>query len=134
MVNSHAFLWENGQLIDLNIFNYQGSGLDQLLLAMNINDSGEIDGLGVPPGVDPADVFTLGHVFALIPCDNKHDDGEGCEEGRATHTTRRIPAQVNQNPTATTTQPSLPSERMNAIRARLARRYLYRGFWAYQPK
>jgi probable HAF family extracellular repeat protein len=81
MVNSHAFLWEDGQLIDLNIFNHSGSGLQQLLLAYNINDSGEIDGLGVPPGVDPKDVFTLGHVFALIPCDEKHDDGEGCEDG-----------------------------------------------------
>jgi probable HAF family extracellular repeat protein len=84
-VNSHAFLWEDGQLIDLNIFNYQGSGLEQLLLAYNINDSGEIDGLGVPPGVDPKDVFTLGHVFALIPCDEKHRDDEGCHEGNTTN-------------------------------------------------
>jgi probable HAF family extracellular repeat protein len=133
-VNSHAFLWEDGQLIDLNIFNRPDSGLQQLLLAMNINDSGEIDGLGVPPGVSPADVFTLGHVFALIPCDDKHDDGERCEDGRATHTTRRIPAHVSQNPTATTTQPSLPSERMSAIHARLAHRYPYRSFGAYQSK
>jgi probable HAF family extracellular repeat protein len=130
----YAWLWEGGSITDLNTFVPPGSSLQQLVVAFNINDSGEIDGLGVPPGVDPADVFTLGHVFALIPCDNQHDDGEGCEEGRATHTTRRIPAQVTQNPTATTTQPSLPSERMNAIRARLARRYPYRGFWAYQSK
>ena len=134
MVNSHAFLWEDGQIIDLNIFNRPDSGLQQLLLAMNINDRGEIDGLGVPPGVDPADVFTLGHVFALIPCDNKHDDGEGCEDGGATHTTRTTPGQLNQNPTATTAQPGLLSERMNAIHARLAHRYSYRGFGAYQPK
>ena len=129
-----ALLWENGQEVDLNIFNHPDSGLQQLVLAYNINDAGEIVGLGVPPGVDPADVFTLGHVFALIPCDDKHDDGEGCEDGRATDTTRRIPAQVNQNPTATTTQPSLPSERLNAIRARLAHRYPYRIFGGYQSK
>jgi len=48
-VNAHAFLWEDGQITDLNIFNYSGSGLQQLLLAYNINDSGEIAGLGVPP-------------------------------------------------------------------------------------
>jgi probable HAF family extracellular repeat protein len=132
MVNSHAFLWENGQIIDLNIFNYPGSGLQQLLLAFNINDRGEIDGLGVPPGC--GDPFACGHVFALIPCDEKHDDGEGCQDGRATDTTRGIPAQVNQNPTASTTQSGLPSERMAAIRARLAHRYPYRGFGAYQAK
>jgi probable HAF family extracellular repeat protein len=79
-----ALLWENGQEIDLNIFNRPDSGLQRLVLAYNINDSGEIDGLGVPPGVDPADVFTLGHVFALIPCDEKHRDDEGCHEGNST--------------------------------------------------
>lgn len=102
-VNSHAFLWESGHLIDLNIFNYPGSGLDRLLLAYNINDSGEIDGLGVPPGVDPADVFTLGHIFALIPCDGKHRDDEGCQEARHENilpqptTIQRLPEQVLSN-------------------------------------
>jgi probable HAF family extracellular repeat protein len=74
-VSSHAFLWEDGQITDLNIFNYPGSGLDKLLLAYNINDSGEITGLGVPPGVNAADVFTLGHAFVLIPCEG---DDDGC--------------------------------------------------------
>jgi probable HAF family extracellular repeat protein len=77
--NGHAWLWENGQIIDLNIFNHPSSGLDKLLLAYNINDGGEIDGLGVPPGVNPADVFTLGHVFVLIPCDDNHPSVEGCD-------------------------------------------------------
>jgi probable HAF family extracellular repeat protein len=133
-VNSHAFLWEDGQITDLNIFNHPGSGLDKLLLAYSINDSGEIDGLGVPPGVDPQDVFTLGHVFALIPCDDKHDDGEGCEDGRATDVTQSIPAQVSQNPATTMSQATLPGERINAIRARPAHRYPYRGFGTYQSK
>jgi probable HAF family extracellular repeat protein len=75
---SHAFLWENGQITDLNIFNHPGSGLQQLMLGYNVNDRGEIDGLGVPPGVNPADVFTLGHVFALIPCEGNDD---GCQGG-----------------------------------------------------
>ena len=132
--NGHAWLWENGQIIDLNIFNRPGSGFDRLLLAYNINDSGEIDGLGVPPGVDPQDVFTLGHVFALIPCDDKHDDGEGCEDGRATDVTQSIPEQVSQNSATTMSQATLPGERINAIRARPARRYPYRGFGTYQSK
>lgn len=74
-------MWENGRLIDLNTFVPAGSSLQQLVGAFNINDRGEIVGLGVPPGVDPKDVFTLGHVFALIPCADKHGDTEGCEEG-----------------------------------------------------
>jgi len=78
-LTSHAFLWENGQMTDLNIFNHSGSGLTQLIGAYNINDRGEIVGLGVPPGVDPADVFTLGHTFTLIPCDENHPGVEGCD-------------------------------------------------------
>jgi len=78
-LTSHAFLWENGQIIDLNIFNYPGSGLQQLMFGYNINDRGEIVGLGVPPGVNPGDVFTLGHVFVLIPCDGHHPGVEGCD-------------------------------------------------------
>jgi probable HAF family extracellular repeat protein len=74
-----AWLWENGQLIDLNTFVPPGSSLQQLVDAFNINDSGEIDGLGVPPGVNPGDVFTLGHVFVLIPCDDNHPGVEGCD-------------------------------------------------------
>jgi len=73
----NALLWENGQEIDLNVFN-QGSSLKQLVLAYNINDSGEIVGLGVPPGVNVRDVFNLGHTFALIPCSGS--EIEGCVE------------------------------------------------------
>jgi hypothetical protein len=45
----NALLWENGQEVDLNIFNHSDSGLQQLVLAYNIKDAGEIVGLGVPP-------------------------------------------------------------------------------------
>jgi probable HAF family extracellular repeat protein len=132
-VNTHAFLWENGRIIDLNTFNHSGSGLDQLLLAYNINDSGEIAGLGVPPGVDPKDVFTLGHTFVLIPCDDKHE-GEGCANGRATDLTRSVPPQISQSPTTMMTQATLPGVRMNAIRAQPALRYPRRAFGTHQLK
>jgi len=78
-VNLHAFLWENDRIIDLNAFNPPGSSLTQLTLAYNINDRGEIAGLGLPPGVAPGDVFTLGHTFVLIPCDENHPGVEGCD-------------------------------------------------------
>jgi probable HAF family extracellular repeat protein len=71
-----AVLWDEGQEIDLNTFNYPGSGLQNLQLAYNINDRGEIDGLGVPPAC--GDPFACGHVFVLIPCQG--DDGD-CKDG-----------------------------------------------------
>jgi hypothetical protein len=75
--NGSAILWDNGQAIDLNIFNYPGSGLQQLALAYNINDRGEIAGLGVPPGC--GDPFACGLAFVLIPCDENHPGVEGCD-------------------------------------------------------
>jgi probable HAF family extracellular repeat protein len=84
----YAWLWEDGSITDLNTFVPPGSSLQQLVVALNVNDSGEIDGLGVPPGVDPNDVFTLGHVFALIPCDEHNRDGD-CEDG--TENVRAVP-------------------------------------------
>ena len=45
----HAFLWENGgSMIDLNALVPPGSSLQQLTDALNINDRGEIYGVGVP--------------------------------------------------------------------------------------
>jgi probable HAF family extracellular repeat protein len=110
-VNSHAFLWEDGQITDLNIFNHPGSGLQQLELAYNINDRGEIDGLGVPPGVNPGDVFTLGHVFVLIPCDENHPRVEGCD-----YSLVDAPAAVTQtSPAVRNTSRTLPQSLMRGM-------------------
>jgi probable HAF family extracellular repeat protein len=73
----HAFLWENNQMIDLNIFLPPNTDLQQLTDAYNINDRGEIDGLGIPLGC--GDEFSCGHVFVLIPCDENHPDVDGCD-------------------------------------------------------
>lgn len=71
----HAFLWEKrGPMLDLNVFVPQeGSSLALLTDAFNINDRGEIIGIGFPPGVPPGEVGS--HVFLLIPCG---DESENC--------------------------------------------------------
>jgi len=69
----HAFLWENGSIVDLNTLIPADSGL-QLVDTEDINDRGEIPGTGVPP----SNVSTQGHAFLLIPvC---ADGTEGCAD------------------------------------------------------
>ena len=68
---SRAFLWENGKIVDLNGVISHGSDL-QLLVAVSINNRGEIAGFGVLPNGNE-------HAFLLVPCDEKHHGVEGCD-------------------------------------------------------
>jgi len=67
----HAFLWEYGQMIDLNAFVPPGSTLS-LTHATFINDSGEIAAEGVLPSGEQRAVL-------LIPCDELHPNVPGCD-------------------------------------------------------
>jgi probable HAF family extracellular repeat protein len=61
---NHATLWENGAIFDLNKLIPPRSPLS-LAIAIFVNDSGEIGGVGFPPGCQNTD--TCGHAFLLIP-------------------------------------------------------------------
>jgi len=63
---AHAFLWENGEMVDLNTLISPASDFT-VVYATGINEAGEIVGNGVPAGVSPADIETLGHAYVLIP-------------------------------------------------------------------
>src|ERR1700751_3094482 len=87
---ARAFLWENGSMVDLNALIPPNSGL-QLVYAEAINDAGEIVGIGVPPGISPVDVETLGHAFILLP----ERDYCGNEDGKVTDNLARNVATAN---------------------------------------
>ena len=123
-------MWENGgPIIDLNTLVPSGSSLT-LELAENINDGGEISGIGSPPGC--GDPFVCGHGFVLIPCDEENSHEEGCEKDAAgTTAIRNNPAPVIASPTGQTGVSLAPKELADQIRARFGRN---RGLTAWLQK
>jgi probable HAF family extracellular repeat protein len=103
----HAFLWENGgPMVDLNDLIPPNSSL-QLVIGFNINDRGEITGLGAPPGVAPSGGDAPGlHPFLLIPCGE--GTSESCEENGTSN-----PVQSAQQPGR-----SLPNTAQSSSRVR----------------
>ncbi len=93
----HAFLWENGTMVDLNAFVPPGSDLT-LNEAVFINDRGEISGFGTLPNGDQ-------HAFLLIPCGP--DEHEGCQDSAiGTSTVRAVaPPVIHRSPNANRSRP-----------------------------
>jgi probable HAF family extracellular repeat protein len=114
---ARAFLWENGSIVDLNVLIPPGSSL-QLAAAMDINERGEIDGIGVPPGVPSGNFITQGHGFLLIPCDDGHPNVEGCD-----YSPVEVSAVAASLSTETTPQKQLTPQEISRIRARLMNRH-----------
>jgi len=104
--STRAFLWDKGMLIDLSTTGAE-EGKE------NINDRGEIAGVGLPPGCNEFDICS--HAFLLIPC------GQGCAANSGIGT-------PSADPTITTSY-ATPSQRRQMtkefvarLRSRLAQR------------
>jgi probable HAF family extracellular repeat protein len=100
----HAFLSENGRMIDLNRFVPDSSDLT-LNEAVFINDRGEISGTGTLPGGDQ-------HAFLLIPC-GQDDDGSCLEAGEELSATGKKSAPIV-SPATAAVQPNLTRRGMAA--------------------
>ena len=120
-----AFIWENGVMTDLNTLVPPGTPL-LLTSAEDINSRGEIVGRG--------DLGTnVQHTFLAIPCDENHRDTEGCKDRDedAAAAIQGTPAVATQAPATAAGGGAAPSDRMAAIRARMASRF--RRFGMPQP-
>jgi probable HAF family extracellular repeat protein len=107
-----AVLWENGSIFDLNTLVPENSSL-QLIEAFNINDRGEILGLGAPPGVQSLDFG--GHIFLLMPCGTGNADCDGITHRSTLTNERDLAASSLSSPKG--------REIVAAWRARWAQRY-----------
>jgi hypothetical protein len=131
-----AFLWENGQLVDLNALIPPGSSLTLVdtgplsdVLVPNINDRGEIVGVGAPPGCQPAFVQFCGHAFLLIPvCP---DGTEGCADAPLDPAiVQASAASLNQTTASSASSSTLTAAEIMSkprFRSALARRNLHLG-------
>ena len=70
VTTSRVFLWENGDIVDLNALIPPNSTL-HVEFAQTINDRGEIGGTGVDGSNE--------HAFLAVPCDENHPGIEGCD-------------------------------------------------------
>jgi hypothetical protein len=115
-------------MIDLNTRIPADSNF-QLVYGEAINERGEITGIGVPPGISPADVESLGHAFVLIPCDRNDTHGREDRAQGTTTSAQDNPAAATPNSTKLTHN-KVSSELMGVFRARLlAHQHRRLGAW-----
>jgi probable HAF family extracellular repeat protein len=115
----HATLWEDGgSAVDLNALIPPNSSL-QLVGAININEQGEILGVGVPRGSLPTDhsADLIGRLFLLIPCGLEDREEHDCDSS--------LQSGINTQPNASLAKmgssgaKGLTSDALAALRARL---------------
>jgi probable HAF family extracellular repeat protein len=115
----HAFLWQKGEpMVDLNTLIPANSGLE-LVAADNINERGEIVGVGVPARCFPD---FCGHLFLLIPC--AEGDLQSCEDnGEPTKASIQSDPPPAVKSSVSPQLPLTPKERVAAWREQMAKRY-----------
>jgi probable HAF family extracellular repeat protein len=127
---AHALLFENGGApIDLNTLVAPGSGVT-FLNPFNINDRGEIAGFGALTNGDARAIL-------LIPCDENHEDVEGCDYEPVEVVTEAPlrSAQTTQASAAAATNAKLSSAEMTArLRSMTANRNRHFGMREDSPK
>ena len=104
-------------MLDLNTLIPPESSL-QLVYAEAMNDAGEIAGIGVPPGISPADAEVLGHAYVLVPI-----NGDTADDQHTVHV-------VDASGSAKTTIPAdagAATRLMARIRTQQVRRYRMSG-------
>jgi probable HAF family extracellular repeat protein len=115
-----AFLWENGgPMVDLNTLIPPNSSL-LLTNAIDINDRGEIAGMGVPAGCDPVLQDSCEHAYLLIPDGDCDSDCEGRIAASQNSVATARQAAQNSAATVRENRPLSPAER---IRSMMRQRY-----------
>jgi probable HAF family extracellular repeat protein len=116
--DSDSFLWENGDMVDVNTLVPPHPGVLLSGSEGYINDKGQILLLGL---LDNGD----NHAFLLTPCEDNHRDGGECEDNAegATVTAQSRSALVTQNSTTMTEYNPSASARIGALHGRLGRGY-----------
>jgi hypothetical protein len=112
---ARGFLYENGELVDLNNLVPPDSNL-HISEPETINDRGEIAGLGI-------DASGNSRAFLLIPCDEHHPEVEGCDYDMIADTAAQVrPAQITGSSAAASDGKLAQAKRMAPYRSALTHR------------
>ncbi len=106
----HAFLAQNGAIVDVNTLISGGAGVT-VVNAYDINDRGEIAGWGPLPNGDERAVL-------LVPCDTNHPNIQGCDYSNVEASSASTSASAPPKPARFS-----KANMMMRIRARMASRY-----------
>ena len=110
--SDHAFLWQDGHMIDLNVFVPPGSNLS-LPDVDTINDRGEMFGSAALPNGDM-------HAFLLIPCKADEDGCVDSAEALAA-VAPKTSAAINPGPTTSADARRMLREKVAGWRAQMVR-------------
>ena len=124
--NSDAFLWENGDMVDVNALVPPHPGVLLSGSEEYINDQGEILLEGLLANGDV-------HAFLLTPCGHNEENGGDCGE-RGEGAAQSSSALAAQNLRTIIDDHSPASASMGALHGQLRRGHQRRGFRTYQPE